>query len=194
MLKSTHKPIRNYHAALANAGEPIEVAFKHLLEAAAAAWKGQIVVLNTNDFQQNGFITDEYGLSIGTWIHSKTHQEVAVFFAAEIAKEANLLIHQNGEFLHFSKGKLKNGADGHDGIAVVDILELFFNFTPAYFEAWQQVAQYYQTQLPVIERNLLKALPIARKEEVFSRKFKAFLQLFLKLYFCAGFHHFLIIM
>lgn len=177
MLKASHKPVRLYHAALAQFGEPMDIALKQLLGAAATSASLVLQVCEENEQQIRGHLVDEYGLFVGAWIHFQDETLNDYLISVEIENASNLLIHHNGEFLLYHHHLLQSGADGHDGVAVVDILEEFCGFSDRNLESWYQIARHYEQQLPIIEKNLYKALPSARKNELFLRRFKAFHQL-----------------
>ncbi len=192
-LKPTHKPIREYYAALerfdrlgVSHESAAPAAFQTLLEACArqCAWtlapeqaiaprarRGASNTARKRRIIVDGALIDDFQLIHGIWEAKDSHDDLLT--AARRKFEAgyphdNILFQTPQRAILWQNGRQLLDADLTDPAPLIQILEAFFGYRPQEYAAWEEAVAQFKDRVPDIERGL--ALLI-HKERQSNRRF-----------------------
>ncbi len=192
-LKSTHKPIRAYYAALERLGISHEsaarAAFQALLEHCArqCAWTlapeqaiaplASSGVSNTARGKRrivvDGALIDDFQLIHGIWeakdIHDDLLSEARRKFEAGYPDD-NILFQTPQRAILWQNGRQLLDADLSDPAQLIGVLEAFFGYRPQEYAVWEEAVAQFKDRVPEIGRGLAALI---HKERQTNHRFTA---------------------
>ncbi len=192
-LKSTHKPIKSYYAALdqfANLGvtheTAVRAAFQDLLQHCArqAGWtlvpehavnprRGRRIIVD-------GALIDDFRLTHGYWeakdIHDDLPAEVERKFAAGYPRD-NILFQTPQRAILWQNGRMLLDNDLTDPARLIETLQAFFAYRPQEYAAWEEAVAQFKDRVADIGQGLAGLIQQERKSnQLFTTAFAAFLE------------------
>ena len=183
-LKPTHKPIKNYYAAL-NQFDRIGVthetavrsAFQSLLQHYGRKLNWTLVPEYPIKRQQrrvvvDGALIDDFKLTHGYWeakdIHDDLPTEVLRKFEAGYPRD-NILFQDPHRAILWQNGRQALDADLRDAEQLIRTLETFFSHRPQEYAEWEEAVAQFKAVVPALGSSLANLI---QKERETSRQFK----------------------
>ncbi len=192
-IKHTHKPVKDYYAALdqftslgVTHESAVRSAFQSLLqhcakqpgwtlvpEHAAKAPGGKQIIID-------GSLIDDYHLVHGYWeakdIHDDLPAEVNGKFAAGYPRD-NILFQTPRRAMLYQNGSLALDADLTDPHQLIDTLQIFFGYRPQEYAAWEEAVAQFKERVADIGQGLAKLIRRERgTNQTFTAAFAEFLE------------------
>ncbi len=191
-LKPTHKPVREYYAALDRFDRlgvthetAVRAAFQTLLEQCArqCAWtllpEYAINLRRARRIVIDGALVDDFQLTHGFWeakdIHDDLPAEAARKFAAGYPRD-NILFQTPQRALLWQHGRLALDADLTDPAQLIDTLQTFCAYRPQEYAAWEEAVAQFKDRVADIGQGLARLIQQARQSNPrFTAAFAEFL-------------------
>ena len=193
-LKPTHKPVKDYYAALdqfkllgVTHETAVRSAFQSLLETCGKKFKWTLVPEHPITLPQNkrivvdGALVDDFNLTHGYWeakdIHDDLPKEVSRKFDAGYPR-TNILFQTPKRAILWQNNQLVLDSDLSKSKQLIETLEAFFSHYPPEIAEWQKAVAEFKDKVPDIGRGLAKLI---QKERDSNLRFKdAFADFFQK--------------
>ena len=193
MLTPDAKPLRAYHARLAElAAHPdaahegaVRGAFAALLQAAAGSTWTLIEEHTTKGsagktIRYDGLVRDSYGVTLGHWEAKDTGDDLEREVQAKIARGyslQNILFQAPGRALLYQDGDKRQDADLTDPAALADVLGAFFGYREPEIERFHDAVAAFRERIPTLAAGLLAKIEAARAgDAAFRQRFEAFVE------------------
>ena len=191
-LKSTHKPIRDYYAALDQFARldvthetAVRAAFQTLLGHCARQCRWTLVPefgVSTGRGRRivvDGALVDDFRLTHGCWeakdIHDDLPAEVERKFAAGYPRD-NILFQTPRRAMLWQNGRLALDADLTDAGQLIETLQMFFGYRPQEYAAWEEAVAQFKDRVADIGQGLAQLIQQERKNNrTFTAAFAEFL-------------------
>lgn len=193
-LKSSHKPVRDYYAALKDVRQlsllhegAVSPAFANLLRACASrmgwtfAEQHQIPRKGRRPLRADGVFLDEFKLRHGVWEAKDTDddldREVRKKFSEGYPQD-NILFQAPDRAILVQNGRVIADDDITNPETLVDILKLFCEYQPPEYEQWDVAVDEFKERVPELAQSLLDLIETERKQnKAFRDAFASFAEL-----------------
>ena len=183
-LKPTHKPVKDYYAALdkfkllgVTHETAVRSAFQSLLELCGK--KSNLILVPEHSIKRpnnkriivDGALVDKYKLDHGYWeakdIHDDLNKEVNRKFEAGYPRD-NILFQTPEQAILWQDERLVLDNDLSDPKQLIETLEVFFSYRSREITEWQNAVAQFKDKVPDIGRGLAELI---RKERRTNRRF-----------------------
>jgi predicted helicase len=184
-IKPTHKPIKQYYAALQSYREhkvthegALETAFQHLLDETAKThgWKlipKQKLKVGKHTLYPDGTLRDIFNMRCGFWEAKDTDDNLDAEIQKKIAKGyplTNTIFEDTRQAVLFQGGQERYRFDLTDGKQLAALLNEFYAYTEPEIDSFHQAVDEFKSQVPELARSLVQILANAHQS---NRKFQA---------------------
>ena len=191
-LKSTHKPVKSYYAALDQFDQlgithetAVRAAFQSLLEHCARQCGWTLVpehAISTRRAKRivvDGALIDNFRLTHGYWeakdIDDDLPAEVDRKFAAGYPDD-NILFQTPQRAILWQNGRMTLDADLTDAAQLIETLRTFFAYRPQEYAAWEEAVAQFKDRVADIGQGLAQLIQQERRSNpAFTTAFAGFL-------------------
>jgi predicted helicase len=181
-IKASHKPVRNYYSALSDFDSlgvkhetAVRSAFQALLNACCADFKYTLVPefaikrKGLKPLRIDGALLDTFGLRHGFW-EAKDSNDDLDRLDREIKRKLDLGYPSNNTLFQSPKqavlyqdGRVALCADLTDPRQLVDVLKLFFEYTPPALQDWGEAVKEFEARVPELAEALVSLIRSERQ-------------------------------
>lgn len=179
-LKVTHKPVRDYYAALRKTRTQLSLIhegavaphFAMLLRACASrvdwtlAEQHAIPRKGQHPLRADGVLLDDFKLRHGVWEAKDSDDDLAVEVRKKLAlgyPRDNILFQAPGRAILYQDGRLVMDEDISQPEALVEVLKEFFGYEPPAFEQWDRAVEEFKERVPELAQSLLALIEAEHK-------------------------------
>ena len=190
-LKPTHKPIKNYYAALDQFNRlgvthetAVRSAFQSLLQHCAQKLNWTLVPEHSMTAHRNkriavdGALMDDFNLIHGYWeakdIHDDLPTEVLRKFEAGYPRD-NILFQTPHHAILWQNAQPVLDVDLTDPTELIGTLETFFSHRPQEYSEWEEAVAKFKDEVPALGKGLAERIQEQRRvNREFAKAFSAF--------------------
>lgn len=193
-LKSNHRAIREYYENVAQITQQLSLHhegavaphFANLLRTCGRALNFTLAEqhaykTNTTTLRFDGAVLDEYALVHGVWEAKDSRDDLAIEVKKKFAKgypKENILFQSPERAILYQNGRLIADEDIRRADNLVELLKLFFEYTPPAYEQWEQAVAAFKDTIPELAQSLLTIIETERKQNKrFAAAFESFTEL-----------------
>ncbi len=179
-LKTSHKPVRDYYAALKEVQQlsllhegAVAPIFANLLRACAGrmgwtlAEQHQIPRKGRRPLRADGVFLDEFKLRHGVWEAKDTHDNLAKEVKKKFREgypQDNILFQAPDRAILVQNGRIIADDDITQPDNLVRILKEFCQYQPPAYEQWDTAIEEFKERVPELAESLLALIEIERKQ------------------------------
>ncbi len=193
-LKPTHRVIKEYYDNIAEITQQLSLYHEgavapHFANLLRSCGRGLSYTLaeqhayktNTTTLRFDGVVLDEYALVHGVWEAKDSRDDLQTEVKKKFAKgypKENILFQSPERAILYQNGRLIADEDIRRAENLVELLKLFFEYTPPAYEQWEQAVAAFKDTIPELAQSLLTIIETERKQNKrFTAAFESFTEL-----------------